>query len=192
MKWFIILGITAIATLGIVTFFALFKTNSKEKRSQSTGPLHHKHHSSQNPYPMIEVTKEQVRDAIRKYSDELPKGIYRSILVNDDYSIDFEKLTPILKGIPSSKFYMSKETYDIFDETEKEIPALMDQVQKAVDAYQKDHNQYPILPFDPLRRVNYYLLRNEHYLKFQPDIDFYITKYDGIITHIKPSKAKDS
>lgn len=184
-----ILGITSIVTLGIIAFFVMSKYINRSASPRKSKGLKN---PPQTTYPIIDVTKEQVRDAIRKYSDELPKGIYRSILVNDDYSINFEKLTPILKGIPSTNFYMSKETYDIFEEQEKEIPALMDQVQKAVDAYRKDHNQYPILPFDPLRRVNYYLLRNEHYLKFQPDIEFYITKYDGIITHIKPSNAKES
>jgi hypothetical protein len=143
-------------------------------------------------YPIIDVTKEQVRNAIRTYSDELPKGVYRTIVVNDDYSIDFSKLTHILKGIPSKTFYMSKETYDIFEECEKEIPAIMDLVQKAVDAYKKEHQQYPIIPFDPHKKVNYYLLRNEHYLHFQPEIDFYITEYDGIITHLKPKKINGS
>jgi hypothetical protein len=143
-------------------------------------------------YPIIDVTKEQVRNAIRTYSDELPKGVYRTIVVNDDYSIDFSKLTHILKGIPSKTFYMSKETYDIFEESEKEIPAIMDQVQKAVDAYRKDHQQYPIIPYDPNKKVNYYLLRNEHYLHFQPEVDFYITEYDGIISHLKPQKGKGS
>jgi hypothetical protein len=142
-------------------------------------------------YPIIDVTKEQVRNAIRSYSDELPKGVYRTIVMNDDYSIDFSKLTHILKGIPSKPFYMSKETYDIFDESEKEIPAIMDQVQKAVDAYKKDHQQYPIIPYDSNKKVNYYLLTNEHYLQNQPEIDFYITEYDGIISHIKPKKVRD-
>jgi hypothetical protein len=139
-------------------------------------------------YPVIDVSKEQVRDAIRKYSDSLPKGTYRSILVKDDHRIDFQLLAPILRGIPSKSFYMSKETYDIFDESEKDIPAIMDLVQKAVDAYSRDHRQYPMLPYDPLRRVNYYLLLNEHYLSKQPDIEFFITDYDGIITHNKPKK----
>jgi hypothetical protein len=141
-------------------------------------------------YPIIEVTKEQVRDAIRNYSEELPKGVYRTILVNDDFSIDFEKLIPILKGIPSKPFYMSKETYDIFEESEKNIPLLMDKIQKAVDAYYKDNQQYPILKFDPLRRVNYYLLNDDHYIDIHPEIVFYITKYDGIISHIKPEDLR--
>jgi hypothetical protein len=142
-------------------------------------------------FPIIDVTKEQVRNAIRTYSDELPKGVYRTIVVNDDYSIDFSKLTHILKGIPSQPFYMSKETYEIFEESEKEIPAIMDEVQKAVDAYRKDHQQFPIIPYDSYKKVNYYLLTNEHYLQFKPEVDFYITEYDGIISHLKTKKVKD-
>jgi hypothetical protein len=50
--------------------------------------------SKQEPkitYPIIDVTKEQVRNTIRTYSDELPKGVYRTIVVkDDDYSIDFK------------------------------------------------------------------------------------------------------
>jgi hypothetical protein len=163
---------------------------SKDKRQSSLSKDKRQSNPNKPTYPIIEVSKEQVRDAIRKYSEALPKGVYRSILVMDDYSIDFEKLTSILKGLPSKPFYMSKETYDIFDESEKEIPAVMDLVQKAVDAYARDHREYPMLPYDPLRRVNYYLLLNERYLNTQPEIEFFITDYDGIITHKSPKKDR--
>jgi hypothetical protein len=161
--------------------FRLSNPSSKRKLNQKNIP-------KQPSYPTIEISKEQVREAIRKYSDQLPKGVYRTILVKDDHSIDFNQLLPILKGIPSKSFYMSKETYDIFDEDEKHIPMLMDKVQKAVDAYYKDHQQYPILAFDSLKRVNFYLLLNQHYIDFQPEIEFYITEYDGIVSHLKPQK----
>jgi hypothetical protein len=145
---------------------------------------------SKKDFPIIDVSLHDVRRAIRKFSDTLPKGIYRTILINDDYSIDFSQLVRYLKGIPSKKFYMSKETYDIFDESEKMIPEIMDKVQKAVDQYVEEQKKYPILDYDPLRRVNYYELTHHHYLDFCPTIDFYITDYDGIITHIKPEKTK--
>lgn len=173
--------VLALLFVAIITII-LIKENKQKKYPEK----------KMDQYPIIEVSKEQVREAIRKYSEELPKGVYRTILVKDDYSIDFEKLLPILKGIPSKPFYMSKETYDIFDETEKDIPVLMDKVQKAVDVYFKEHRKYPTLPYDPLKKVNFYLLKNEHYLDFQPEIDFYITHYDGIITHVKPEKQKNS
>jgi F0F1-type ATP synthase assembly protein I len=141
-------------------------------------------------YPIIDVTIDQVRKAVRQFSDNLPKGVYRSIIVQDDNSIDFKQLAHILGGIPSKKYYMSKETYDLFEENEKKIPAEMDMVQKAVDLYVKERKEYPMLPFDPNRRVNYYQLVQEKYLKFAPETQFYITELDGLITHIKPEKRK--
>ena len=145
-----------------------------------------------NPYPTVEDTVDQVRKAVREYSDHLPKGVYRTILVQDDNLIDFKQLAPHLGGIPSSNFYMSKETYDLFEEHEKLIPAEMDMVQKAVDQYVKDHKEYPMLTFDPQRRVNYYLLLQEHYLKESPVTQFYITDLDGLITHVKPKNKNSS
>ncbi len=132
-----------------------------------------------------DITKEDVVKAVRKFSDNLPQGTYRTILVNDDYSIDFSQLRRYLPRTPTQKFYLSKETYDIFEEHEKHIPPLMDKVQRAVDQYVKEHNEYPTLPYDHLRRVNTYLLVQEHLLEEVPNMEFYITNYDGLITHIK-------
>jgi hypothetical protein len=85
---------------------------------------------------------------------------------------------------------MSKETYDLFEEKDKKIPAEMDKVQKAVDLFVKERKEYPMLRFDPNRRVNYYQLLQEKYLKSAPETQFYITELDGLITHIKPEKRK--
>ncbi len=141
-------------------------------------------------YSKVDVSLEEVRLAIRKFSDNLPEGTYRTILVKDDYSIDFSQLTQYLKGIPTKKFYMSKETYDVFDETGKAIPEIMDKVQKAVDLYLKEHGELPLLQYDPLRKINIYQLTQDGYLDTVPDFDFFLTDYDGIITNIKPKKEK--
>lgn len=141
-------------------------------------------------YPIIDVTIDQVRQAVRKFSNNLPKGVYRTIIVQDDNSIDFKQLAPILGGIPSKNYYMSKETYDLFEEEEKKISVEMDLVQKAVDLYVKERKEYPMLSFDPHRRVNYFQLTQEHYLKAPPETQFFITELDGLITHIKPDKNK--
>lgn len=141
-------------------------------------------------HPIIDVTIDQVRKAVRQFSDNLPKGVYRTIIVQEDNSIDFNQLANILGGIPSKKYFMSKETYDLFEENEKKIPAEMDMVQKAVDLYVKERKEYPMLQFDPSRRVNYYQLVQEKYLKSAPETQFYITELDGLITHIKPEKRK--
>jgi hypothetical protein len=145
---------------------------------------------AQNYQPIIDVNIDQVRKAVRQFSDNLPKGVYRTIIVQDDNSINFKQLANILGGVPTKKFYMSKETYDLFEENEKKIPAQMDMVQKAVDLYVKERKEYPMLRFDPQRRVNYYQLIQENYLKSAPEIQFYITEMDGLITHIAPKKKK--
>lgn len=141
-------------------------------------------------YPVIDVTMEEVRKAIREFSDNLPKGVYRTILVQEDNSIDFKQLAPFLGGIPSKNYYMSKETYDIFEESDKQIAIEMDLVQKAVDLFVKEQKEFPMLKFDPQHKVNYFQLKQEHYLKEEPKIQFYITDLDGLITHIKPQKKK--
>lgn len=143
-------------------------------------------------YPVIDVTLDDVHKAIRAFSEDLPKGVYRTILVQEDHSIDFKQLAHILGGIPSKKYYMSRETYDLFEESEKKIPVEMDKVQKAVDQYMKEHQQYPMLKFDPARRVNYYQLIQEHLLESAPEIQFYITDCDGLVTHQKPKKSRNS
>jgi hypothetical protein len=73
----------------------------------------------------------------------------------EDNSINFEQLVPILNGIPLRKFYISKETYDIFNEDEKEIAITIDKVQKAVDLFVKENKQYSKPQYNPLNRVNY-------------------------------------
>ncbi|RSD29221.1 DUF3939 domain-containing protein [Mesobacillus subterraneus] len=143
---------------------------------------------TEHVWPVIEVSAEDVKKAVRAYSEKLPKGVYRTILVKEDNSIDAEQLAPFLKGLPSRKFYMSKETYDIFGEDEKEIAITIDKVQKAVDLYVKEHKEFPMLPYDPLNRVNYYQLLQAHCLDTKPEIELYITNYDGLVTHIKPKK----
>jgi hypothetical protein len=182
----LIIGLAGLTVYSIVHKY--FKsTNQKSKQNKEINVV-----DTGNNYPTIEVTLDQVRKAVREFSDNLPKGVFRTILVQDDNRIDFEQLAPHLGGIPSNNFYMSKETYDLFEENEKLIPAEMDTVQKAVDQYVKDHKEYPMLQFDPQHRVNYYLLLQEHYLKESPVIQFYITDLDGLITHIKPRNKNSS
>lgn len=143
---------------------------------------------TEKAWPIIETNVEEIKKAVRIYSEQLPKGVYRTILVKEDNRIDVDQLAPIMKGIPSRNFYMSKETYDIFDEEEKYLALTIDKVQKAVDLYVKEHNEYPMLPYDPLNRVNYYQLLKAHCLHTHPEIELYITNYDGLVTHKKPKK----
>ncbi|WP_059172870.1 AtpZ/AtpI family protein [Bacillus sp. FJAT-27445] len=182
---FTLLGLAAGLGLGGFAVYSMalkyFRTNQNYKQKKPLG-------KAAIDWPEIDIGIDEVRKAVRKFSDSLPKGVYRTILVNEDNSVDFSQLTHILGGIPSKKFYMSKETYDLFEESDKDISYEMDRVQIAVDLYVKEKREYPMLPFDPSKRVNYYQLLQNHYLKEQPKIQFYITDYDGLVTHIKPVK----
>lgn len=192
---FTVIGtLLGIGTASVISYFVIYKhlKAAKVKEIDNKQLAVSKETTAKQPYPIIDVSIDEVRQAIRKFSDQLPNGVYRTILVKEDHSIDFNQLAPILGGIPAKKFYMSKETYDIFEENEKHIPPAMDMVQKAVDQYVKEHKEYPILDFDPERRVNYYQLTQEKFLKKAPDIQFYITDMDGLITHIKPKRKNTS
>lgn len=169
---------------GLAGYLLIYKHTAAKKRKTETKT----EKVATKTWPVIEADIHDVRKAIRVYSEKLPKGVYRTILVRDDNSIDFEPLAPYLGGTPSRKFYMSKETYDIFEENQREIAVTIDRVQKAVDMYVKEHKQYPMLPYDPLNRVNYYQLLQTKCLDSQPEIELYITDYDGLVTHIKPKK----
>lgn len=182
---FTLLGLGAGLALG---GFSAYSMALKYFRPDGGKPRKPEKNGSKPPkdWPEIDVDLVEVRQAVRKFSDGLPKGVYRTILVNEDNSIDFSQLAQILGGIPSKKYYMSRETYDLFEE--KDIPAEMDKVQRAVDLYVKEKREYPMLPFDPSRRVNYYQLLQDHYLKEHPKIQFYITDCDGLVSHIKPAR----
>ncbi|MCM3690331.1 AtpZ/AtpI family protein [Neobacillus niacini] len=185
---FTFIGIAIGGLTGYVMVQKYFKKPDKDTSQEEYGIQ--REQTKTNDYPIIDVTIDQVRKAVRQFSDNLPKGVYRTIIVQDDNSIDFKQLTNILGGIPSKKYYMSKETYDLFEEKDKKIPAEMDMVQKAVDLFVKERKEYPMLRFDPNRRVNYYQLLQESYLKSAPETQFYITELDGLITHIRPETRK--
>jgi F0F1-type ATP synthase assembly protein I len=188
---FTLVGIFMGITVGVLTGYIMVKKYSKspaDNLNKVDTPNSKSIRNDVMEYPRIEITIDQVRKAVREFSDNLPKGAYRTILVQEDNRIDFRQLAPILGGIPTKDFYMSKETYDIFEEKDKIIPVEMDIVQRAVDQYVKEHKEYPMLKFDPHRRVNYYQLNSEHYLKSPPKTQFYISNFDGMITHIKPGK----
>lgn len=176
---------------GLTIYFLVLKYFKPEKTGKAnTEPFpsikKRKKAESEN-IPVINATLDDVRQAIRTFSKQLPKGVYRTILVGDDNRIDFKQLIPILGGIPEKNFYMSKETYDLFEEKDKLIPFEMDIVQKAVDQYVREHHKFPVLEYDPLKRINYFDLCQEAYLKSKPQTTFYLTDLDGMITHIKPN-----
>ncbi|MCT8136950.1 DUF3939 domain-containing protein [Anaerobacillus sp. CMMVII] len=131
---------------------------------------------------IIQVTIEQVRQAVNEYADGLAKGISLRSIVLDDHSIDFDQLKGILKGLPDRPFYMSKETFEIFETAE--LPEQIDNVQKAVDQYIQENGEEPIIPGNPYRRISYYLIG--HYLSIEPTVELYLDRNDKMVTHRRP------
>lgn len=189
---FLGIGIGGLAGYTMIYKYVMVPDENGKKKKHIKNTSTRNKQQDEKQYSVIDVTLEDVRKSIREFAASLPKGVYRTILVKDDNSIDFKQLAPLLGGFPSKKYYMSKETYDLFEECEKQIPFEMDLVQKAVDQYVKDHKEYPMLKFDPHHRVNYYQLIQDHYLKSAPEIQFYITDLDGLVTHVQPRKNKTS
>lgn len=181
----ILLGLAIGALVGYVMIFHYFGKHSKKLKGKETALKTEQ--KKDGEWPVIDVSLDDVCEAVRKFSEDLPEGVSRTFIVrSDDYSIDFQKIAAHLGGIPSKPFYMSKETFEIFED--KEIPPIIDKVQKAVYLYFKVNNHYPVRLYDPLHRVNYVLLLEDHYLDEIPAIDLYYTDYDGLITAQKPDR----
>lgn len=133
----------------------------------------------------IRTTRQDIEQAILQFEKNLPHGVKRTVLVDNDKRIITEKLAPYLGGIPIENYYMSKETYEIFTEEDKLIPYYLDTVQAAVDDYMEEHNKLPIIPDDRDGRVHVDLLVSQYYLKEKPPIPLYITNEEFMITHLK-------
>lgn len=140
----------------------------------------------ENYYSTYNFDIDTIKKAVREFADHAPKGVTTRTLVKDDHSIDFNLLKPYLKGIPDRNFYMSKETYEIFEEKDKTIPYYLDIIQFAVDQYVNMYKKIPITQGDPYRKVSYLLLEKSNLIHERPNIELYITNDEYLITHKKP------
>lgn len=131
----------------------------------------------------IQTTLQDIHNAILAYEMNLPNNIKRTILVNKENLIDCAKLVPYLGGLPYENYYMSTQTYEIFEEEDRLIPHYLDLVQAAVDDYVDDNNKLPLLPNCRESRVHYELLIQQYYLKEKPPFPLYITDNEYMLSH---------
>ncbi|WP_017754300.1 DUF3939 domain-containing protein [Calidifontibacillus oryziterrae] len=158
----------------------MWKKWTKKKSNQQHIP------NSYNNDNIIEVDLDTIKAAVRKFAENAPPGVTTKVLVKDDHSIDFNLLKPFLNGIPNKTFYMSKETYEVFEEKDKAIPLYIDKVQQAVDRYVDMYKKLPTIPDDPYQKVSYLMLENNSLLTERPPIDFYITNEEYLVTYKRP------
>ncbi len=150
----------------------LFWMKNNRKRSKESLPI-----------LAVQVTLEEVKQAVRKYEIDMPEGINRKSLMLSDGSLDLSRLSRYLGGVSGQKFYLSRETYEIFEEADREIPYFLDLVQVAVDDYMEETGKLPVLKPDPPYQVDFRLLQKEHYLKEIPPFPLYITDQEMLLTH---------
>ena len=137
-------------------------------------------------YPVKSISYEEIREAIREYGKTLPNNVPLGVIIQDNLEIDYQLLSPFLKAVPKERYYMSKETYEIFTEEEKHIAEAIDKIQRAVDQYVDIKKELPVIDDDPYRKVSYHKLEQLQLLEKRPSIDFYITKEEYLITRQKP------
>lgn len=131
----------------------------------------------------IEVSLDEVRRAVLRYETEMPEGINRLSLLLPDGSLDMKRLSRYLGGITDQSFYLSRETYEIFTEEEREIPYYLDMVQGAVDSYVEEKGKLPVLEQSPDFEVDVKMLMREHYLRELPPFALYVTEQELMLTH---------
>ncbi|MCD8508573.1 MAG: DUF3939 domain-containing protein [Bacillus sp. (in: Bacteria)] len=132
----------------------------------------------------IKVTLEEVRKAINDYSTTLPEGISLRSIIKDNNEIDFTFLYDILGGKPDRPFYMSKETFEVYED--QKYAKYVDVCQVACDQYWLETGIEPLTPGDPYRKINYLKLQN--YLKEKPPFDLYLHPKDQMVTHRAPKE----
>jgi hypothetical protein len=133
--------------------------------------------------PTIHVELEQVKKAVLQFEADMPKGITRKSLLLPDGSLELSRLSRYLGGVSDQKFFLSKETYEIFEEVDREIPYFLDIVQVAVDDYVEERGRLPVLNNSQHNQVDVRLLRDQHYLKELPPFPLYITDQEMLLSH---------
>ncbi|GGF15838.1 hypothetical protein GCM10010954_13100 [Halobacillus andaensis] len=138
------------------------------------------------PLEVMDLSIHDVRKAVHKYAERKPNEVPLSVIINQDLTIDYDLLSPYIAGIPKKTYYMSKETYELFEEEDYELAKEMDMVQQAVDLYIQQTGDSPIIDMDPYKRISYYKLERLHLLTHRPEREFYLTNEEFMITYQKP------
>lgn len=136
------------------------------------------------PLPVKDLSLAEVQHAVHQFAREKPDGILMSVLINDHLEIDFTLLTPYLQCIPSRPFYMSRETYEIFEEAD--TPRWLDHIQRAVDRYMDEHREFPVWDYEPSMRICYFKLKPYLPQEGTPPFDTYLTDEEFLISMEKP------
>ncbi|KGP72134.1 DUF3939 domain-containing protein [Pontibacillus yanchengensis] len=158
------------------------KRNDKKKNTPQ---------ASKKDLPKRDVSIFEIRQAIQRFTSHLPDGVELQTIINEDNTINYELLSPFLEAIPNETYYMSKETYEVFEEKDKQLAFDLDHIQQAIDKYMKQTKELPIIDGDPYNKVNYFKLERLGLITYRPNYTFYITDDEFLITYEAPFPKKD-
>jgi len=133
----------------------------------------------------VDITLSELRQAIHEYEQTLPKGVNRTVLLDDTQEIDMTRLKRHLPGKPRQRFFMSKETFYIVPEEERDIVYEMDQVQRALDLYMEQEQKLPLRKFQQTMQLDLARLREGGYLKTLPKRPYYVVD-ETLIVSLEP------
>lgn len=136
----------------------------------------------------IDISLPELRHAIHEYEQTLPKGVNRTVLLDDTQEIDTKRLKHHLSGIPKQRFYMSKETFHIVPEEERDVIYEMDQVQRALDLYMDQEKKLPLRKFENALQLDLTRLREGGYLKTLPKRPYYVVD-ETLIVSLEPKET---
>ncbi|MGI1805285.1 DUF3939 domain-containing protein [Exiguobacterium sp. TDN 0502] len=141
------------------------------------------------PLPMRDVTLEEVKQATHAFESELPKGTNRTVLLDEEQRIDLKLLESYLKARSTQVFYMSRETFAIMEEADRELIYEMDHVQVAVDQYLHHLKKLPLKAHTKTMQVDCAKLFQEGYLREMPHHSYYLVD-DSLIVSLTPKAPR--
>ncbi|EMA6343142.1 DUF3939 domain-containing protein [Bacillus cytotoxicus] len=134
------------------------------------------------------ITKDELEQAMAKFLETNTNIVY-TVLVNDDYTVNYDLLKPYLQAFPTNKFLITKETLEVFEHTDENLELVkeIDLVQKAVDQYVTEKETFPIVEDNEERLICG--IKLAPYLDRILKRDLYISEKHYLVSS-KPDKKK--
>ncbi|MFD3445892.1 DUF3939 domain-containing protein [Microbacteriaceae bacterium 4G12] len=132
------------------------------------------------------ITKDELELAMAKFLEKNSHVVY-TVLVNDDYTVNFDMLKPYLPALPTNTFLITKETFEVFEDLaeNRKLVKEIDEVQRAVDQYVTEKEKFPIIDGNSNRKIC--PMKLLPFLKRQLERDLYISEKHYLVSS-KPDK----
>lgn len=137
-----------------------------------------------------EITQDELELAMAKFLETNANVVY-TVLVNDDYTVNYDLLKPYLPAFPTNVFIITKETLEVFENTQENLALVkeIDDVQRAVDQYVTEKEAFPIVEGNENRLIC--SIKLGPYLKRTLERDLYVSEKHYLVTS-KPDKMNKS